>query len=40
MVEFPRGDDPRQVQVSRRAKSVSNETTFEEDTNRTTSAAS
>jgi DNA polymerase-4 len=32
MVEFARGDDPRQVQVSRQPKSVSNETTFEEDT--------
>jgi DNA polymerase-4 len=32
MVEFARGVDPRQVQVSREPKSVSNETTFEEDT--------
>lgn len=32
MVEFARGADPRQVQVSRQPKSVSNETTFEEDT--------
>jgi DNA polymerase-4 len=32
MVEFARGADPRQVQVSREPKSVSNETTFEEDT--------
>ena len=32
MVEFARGGDPRQVQVSRQPKSVSNETTFEEDT--------
>jgi DNA polymerase-4 len=32
MVEFARGADPRQVQVSRQAKSLSNETTFEEDT--------
>ena len=32
MVEFARGADPRQVQVSRQPKSVGNETTFEEDT--------
>jgi DNA polymerase-4 len=32
MVEFARGADPRPVQVSREPKSVSNETTFEEDT--------
>jgi DNA polymerase-4 len=32
MVEFARGADPRGVQVSRQPKSVSNETTFEEDT--------
>jgi len=32
MVEFARGADPRPVQVSRQPKSVSNETTFEEDT--------
>jgi DNA polymerase-4 len=32
MVEFARGADPRSVQVSREPKSVSNETTFEEDT--------
>jgi DNA polymerase-4 len=31
MVEFARGADPRQVQVSRQAKSVSNETSFEEE---------
>jgi DNA polymerase-4 len=32
MVEFARGADPRPVQVARQPKSVSNETTFEEDT--------
>jgi DNA polymerase-4 len=32
MVEFARGVDDRSVQVSRQAKSFSNETTFEEDT--------
>jgi DNA polymerase-4 len=32
MVEFARGADARPVQVSRQPKSVSNETTFEEDT--------
>ena len=32
MVEFARGADQRQVQSSRQPKSVSNETTFEEDT--------
>jgi len=32
MWEFAHGDDQREVQVARRAKSVSNETTFEEDT--------
>jgi len=32
MVEFARGADPRGVQVARQPKSVSNETTFEEDT--------
>src|SRR5438552_292142 len=32
MWEFAHGDDQRDVQVARRAKSVSNETTFEEDT--------
>ncbi len=32
MVEFARGVDDRSVQVSRQAKSLSNETTFEDDT--------
>src|SRR5438552_8998734 len=32
MVEFACGMDHRDVQVSRQAKSVSNETTFDEDT--------
>src|SRR5438552_9817390 len=32
MWEFAHGEDQRDVQVARRAKSVSNETTFEEDT--------